>query len=203
MGANTKPPARMLLVQLDTDGVITMGMRFQYNPTIINRAVSSTWTLTRAPGSYRAVPMWGQHAGEQISIELFLYSRGAALVSAVQGQMRFLESCCVPQPISNDYNMDIRSMSDTRAPPICLIRVGQREWFVVVTSVNFTEEFFDRDMNPTQARAAITFEVVLAVNVMPESQERLEVSTTYLEASWAYNVDTNFPEVLINPNKLS
>lgn len=202
MGVVNKKPDKGVIVQLDQDGQAVVAMRFQYNPTSVQRTLASNWTITRAPTAYRGIPMWGQHGGQQISMELFLYAREGDFSCAAQ--QRFLELCLAPQPLNLLDDGGLVTMDNTGSPPLCLLDLGPipRRWFGIITAVDFREEAFDRSGWAVRVRARVTFEVVLPLH--DPNLEGDDLTVFYAEALAGSNVlsaidQDNLDETIFTP----
>lgn len=156
MGTELGNPRKLTLSRFDEGtGEVTSYMTAQYNPTAIRRRLGSRWALVFGPGAMLPVPMYGGSSGETIQFELLLYGREKNFTEQyVQRQMAYLELLVAPAAGTAE------GLADFHAPPIVLLQIGERSWFAVVEDVDFDEQAFDIDLNPTRVRARVRLSVV-------------------------------------------
>jgi hypothetical protein len=165
----------------------TMGrfsIPFQYNPDKVTRSLSLQ--ATGIEGGLRSkAPAFRGAATETITLQARFEALPPTTSDAAQNgvlpQLAALELLLYP-PTSDvqqeDARLDQGSRSIQPSPlPVVILEWGQRAVPVRLRQMVINEEMFDSNLNPVQASAALTFDVVTYSAVTDQSSEAQQFLT--------------------------
>ena len=131
---------------------------FQYNPFQYQETLKTDWAFTTAPGQYLPVAAFTRFSPSNLKFQLFMYGRERNVQFStgnidLRKEIARLKLFGSPGP---EFGIDNpQFVSPGRAKLV----LGERVWSGVVGSIVINYEMFDRDYNPTMARADLSLTV--------------------------------------------